>query len=543
MHALLYRCFTGLALCALVACSASAEMAGEGSDDAGGGTSGGGGTSATVAFAETDLLTLEPNEKHDLKVVVTPIEPPRTVRFALLDGAGSVADGSLDRTEATTNALGEAVVEVTAPSIPTTFDVRAMVGTFQTTRNVQVRANGTAELVIEPSYAGGRPVTRWVAEVYDDGVTTCADLEGNPPVGDEPSHSVTVDAGEPIVIEDVVVGKPLAVTLRAEHFAGGCSGVDGVVEGQPNSVTVTVTNRPVQLDQSEVTLRLGLRDQEEALSNGMQSVVAAARDAILGDALSDAEALLDAMEEEATDAALCTGNRFANARESNAWDDELALALGAAAGSSIRDDLGGWLEAGVPALAQDDAFVGALRAVPDMTGHAELTLDSVAGFDARDAGFAARAECTWMADAHDNVVFGATLGFNPAALLLLAAEEPALTDEPDAESLEQALALHGGRCDTVTLTLTTNGQGVDQSCLPCDVDCTRLLCERGLARLVSRASDALVDGAELRLAATGVAEVGDQAELRTLVGTWVGDLDAADMPAEVSGEMEAEGDY
>jgi hypothetical protein len=543
MLALLRRCFTGLALCALGACSASAGMSGESGDDASGGTSGAAGSTATITFAETDVLTLEPNEKQDLKVTVSPIDPPRTVRFALLDGAGSVADGSLDRTEAFTNALGEAFVEVTAPSVPTTFDVRAMVGTAQAARNVVVRANGTAALVVEPSYAGGRPVTTWVAEVYDDGMTTCADLEGNPPVGDAPSHRVTVDDGEPIVIEDVVVGRQLAVALRAGHFAGGCSGVDGVVEGQTNSVTVTVTNRPIQLDQSEVTLRLGLRDQEEALSNGMQSVIASARDALLGSALLDAEALLDAMAEEATESGVCTGNLFANARESNAWDDELALALGAAATSSIRDDLAGWLEAGVPTLAQDAAFVGALRAVPDMTGNAELTLDSVAGFDARDAGFAESAACTWMADAHDNVVLGATLGFNPAALLLLAAEEPALADEPDAESLEGALALRGGRCDTVTATLTANGQGVDQSCLPCDIACTRELCERGLARLVGRAADALVDGAELRLAATGVAEVGDQAELQTLVGTWVGDLDAADMPAELSGDMDAEGDY
>jgi hypothetical protein len=542
MHALLYRCLMGLALSALAACTASATLGGEGDGGASGGTSGSGGTTATVAFADTDLLTLEPNEKHDLKVTVSPAEPPQTVRFALLDGAGSVADGSLDRTEATTNALGEAFVEVTAPSVPTTFDVRAMVGTFQATRNVQVRANGTAPLVIEPSYAGGRSITRWVAEIYDDGTTTCADLEGNPPVGDNPSHSVTVDDGEPIVIDDVVVGKPLAVTLRAGHFAGGCSGVDGVVEGQPNSVTVTVTNRPIQLAQSQVTLRLGLRGQEDALSAGMQSVIASAREAILGDAQSDAEALLDAMEEEATDAALCTGNRFANARESNAWDEELALALGAAAATSIRDDLTLWLEAGVPALAVDDALVGGVRAVPDTMELAELTLESVAGFDALDAGFAESAECTWRADAHDNVVLGATLGFNPAALLLLAAEEPALADEPDADSLEGALALRRGRCDTVTATLTTNGQGVDQSCLPCDVACTRSLCERALARLVSRASDALADGATLRFAATGLAEVGDQAELRTLVGTWVGNLDAADMPAELSGEMEAEAD-
>ena len=67
---------------------------------------------------------------------------------------------------------------------------------------------------------------------------------------------------------------------------------------------------------------------------------------MLGTATSDAEALLDAMQEEATAGAVCTGNRFGNARESNAWDVELATALGAAAATSIRDDFGAWLRGG-----------------------------------------------------------------------------------------------------------------------------------------------------------------------------------------------------
>src|SRR5262249_37901503 len=158
---------------------------------------------------------------------------------------------------------------------------------------------------------------------------------GNPPMDTmrRPAHSVTVDYGERIVVDDVTVGKKLAVTLRAGYFAGGCSLFDGVVEGQPNNVGVTVTNRPIQLDQSSVTLTLGLRDQEAARADGMQSVIESARDAVLGAATTDAEALLDAMEEEATAGADCTGNRFGNARDSNGWDDELALALGADAAS------------------------------------------------------------------------------------------------------------------------------------------------------------------------------------------------------------------
>jgi hypothetical protein len=70
-----------------------------------------------------------------------------------------------------------------------------------------------------------------------------------------------------------------------------------------------------------------------------------------------------------------------------------------------------------------------------------------------------------------------------------------------------------------------------------------LLCLRGLERLVVRASNALdVERAELRLAATGAAEVGDQAELRALEGSWVGALDAANRSSELAGELLADGE-
>jgi hypothetical protein len=552
MRALLGRFFYALALVALGtlgACGSAAMSSETGGDDGGGSsaTGGSGGTAVALSFNEAKPLLLELSERYPLRLTTTPPAPAETVRFALLDGAGdgadAVADATLDRTEAVTDANGTAEVWLTAPSIPTAFDLSAVLGSAQEIQPVAVRADGKAVLVVEPSYSGGRPVAEWVAEVFDDG-RTCADLEGNPPVGDDPARTVTAREGEPIVVDRVPVGTELAVTLRAGHFAGGCSGVESVVEGQPNSVLVTVTNRPIQLDQSAVTVRLGLVDQEDALSDGMASVVERATDALLGTAANDTEALLDAMQEEATAGAVCTGNRFGNARSANAWDEELSAALGAAADASIREDVRGWLVAGVPLLAREDAFVGSLSAVPDMTGLAELALESVAGFAARDAGFPRRLPTTWTADAHDNVVLGASIEFNPAALLVLAAEGPATSAEPRAASIAEALALRDGRCDTVTATLTSNGQGVDQSCLPCGIACTQGLCERAMGRLVLRASEALAgDLAELRIAATGVAEVGDEAELEALSGSWVGALDAADRASELRGDVEASGDY
>jgi hypothetical protein len=245
------------------------------------------------------------------------------------------------------------------------------------------------------------------------------------------------------------------------------------------------------------------------------------------------------MEEEATMSAICA--RFGTVRGSNAWDAELEAALGVDAATSIRDDLGRWLTAGVPSLARDDAFVGTLSALPDVADGASLALTSVAGFPAGDAGFPESIDSTWTADARDSVTLGATIDFNPAALLVLTARAPAKLDVPEASTVGDALALRGARCETVSATLIARGQAVGQSCLGCDADCTRLLCERGMERLVSRASGALADEpAALRLAATGAATVGDQAELETLDGSWVGALDAANRSSQLAGQLVAE---
>jgi hypothetical protein len=538
--------FALFALGTLGACAASETAGGGAGDDGTNGTGGTAGTASanlTVEFTQADAV-LEPSATTELVVHVTPPSPPRTVRFALIDFDGpetvsDVADAALENTtEVVTDEHGDARVRLIAPSVPTTFDVRAMVEGIEDTHRVEVMASGRETLIVHYDYVGGRSVTDWVVAVYDDD-RTCADLEGNPPVGMDPALSVTVPKEEQIRLAGMPVGTKLAVTLRAGYFAGGCSGVDAVVEGQVNSVLVTVTNRPIQLDESVVELRLGLAGQEESLSDGMVSVIDAARDALLGDAATDSEALLDAMQEEAMAGAVCS--TFGSARESIAWDDELEVALGEEAASSIRDDLAGWLAGGIPALAREDALVATLAAEPDVMGAASLVWHTIAGFPASDAGFPESAAATWTADARDNVSLGATIEFNPAALLVLGAAEPATTDVPGASSVAEALALRGGRCDTVTAALVARGQGPGQSCLGCDAACTSMLCERGLERLVIRASDALAEEpATLRLAATGFAEVGEQAELRTLDGSWVGALDAANRASELAGDLEAE---
>src|SRR5262245_21938431 len=146
MRALLKTTCFAVALLALGGCTVSAD-ASDMADTAGGpGTGGsggaGGGQALTIAFdVDEEPFLVDPSVPSELRVTVSPADPPQTVRFALVDGpGGAVADASLDRTKDETDANGVASVWLTPPSMPTTFDVRALVGTYQDTLTIAVNA-------------------------------------------------------------------------------------------------------------------------------------------------------------------------------------------------------------------------------------------------------------------------------------------------------------------------------------------------------------------------------------------------------------------
>ena len=82
------------------------------------------------------------------------------LRFALPTSGG---DAVLDQAEGDTGPDGIASVQLTAPSAPTTFDVRASSGGRSASLTVTVKDTGFATLQVQPLYAGFRPITTWVA--------------------------------------------------------------------------------------------------------------------------------------------------------------------------------------------------------------------------------------------------------------------------------------------------------------------------------------------------------------------------------------------
>ncbi len=175
---------------ALGACSASTAA------DAGGtgGTTGSGGMGAMpgaagLSFALSlavvspddgsalDPMLLKPAEVAN--VVVTTMPPAtHTVRFALL---GSPLDAVLDSTFVDTDPdTGTGAVTLTAPSMPTSFTVRASsTGAPSFSVDLAVEETNMATLSVKPSYPGERVLRGYVASATPG--LACTDLAGSPP--------------------------------------------------------------------------------------------------------------------------------------------------------------------------------------------------------------------------------------------------------------------------------------------------------------------------------------------------------------------------
>jgi hypothetical protein len=179
-------------------------------------------------------LTLQPSVTQELTVVVSPPVPSHVVRFALIDGDdnGSVEDASLDLTDAATDSNGVASVRLTAPSVPTHFDVARSSERFRRRRRPVSERAGSRR---SPKYfTGASAPSPVIAEVYADG-TICADLgestQGSmPPFTSGPCRTVI---------------RSRSRTCRSAKSSPSCSApampsvaaaVWTVVEGQANSV-------------------------------------------------------------------------------------------------------------------------------------------------------------------------------------------------------------------------------------------------------------------------------------------------------------------
>lgn len=512
-------------------------VGGTGGSGGGGGSGGSGGiVQATLNFTEPEPLSLDRMGSYTL--VVQTIPPGSyTVRFALLPGPDSTlpGDAALSATDVATDLDGRASVELTAPSAPTTFVVRASLGNGAfATREVTVEKTGRANLRVERVYENTlRPVTRWFATaVPNQPPNQPCTMVPDGPFDDNLDWTEGPPDPETIVeLLNVRADTQLVVVVRIEHFAWGCATIPGVVEGVDNHVRVAVTNVPIQLVESEVSVSLDLSTFQEAFQIAMEPAITATL-AELDAGGDDVSALLDRMEAESDSDATA----FGAARTSGGWDAVVSTAVGTGASTALRAPLGRWIRAGL-ANTSGGRFIGTLGAVAgDDAEAARLTLQTVAGQPPDALGVSADNDATWYSSSpEDDVFFGTTLALDPSVLLLTGALAPARTEVTGADTVAEALASLLS-CDTVATELVSHGTAAQVSFSGCNQSCTRALCESALATLVSELEERdESEASSLQIAASTVASVGANAELAGFDGTWVGSLVVEGTPTAVGG--------
>jgi len=479
----------------------------------------------SIAFDPGDTLTLDPKEAHELNVRTTP-PGPFHVSFALL-GPG-VGDAALGANEIVTDESGLGHVTLTAPSTPTTFNVRASVTeTAQARLAVSVSARNYTSLRVLPSYSGKRPIATWTATAAAG--TTCASLSGNPPPDGDLSTSAP--PSKPLELQKVPVGVPLAVTLRAGHYVGGCVDQSPLSEGDGNQVLVYAADRPLNLAGTTLDVSFGPTHPSADLSKLMSAASADIATALGAGSDSDVTALLDAMQ-TATGAA--SRDSFSSARVSYSWDSALTAAFGSGAATRLREPVSRWIDAGLSGFYATNTFKGRLAA------HGAGVLFSplgVAGISATSAGLPTSVSGTWSADSSDTLLIGLELSWQPSHLLAALALPAATLEFPEATSVDSALST-SVNCALVGQTLAAHGPTPSTAYEACDATCVANACSQAITALWKSATNASgSSSAKLSITATGVATVADDASISTLAGNWLGTLAAGDQTANASGPI------
>jgi len=526
-----------MALVLLPACGSSADGSPPFTSGGSGGGSGNTGLPTSLAFEPSATLALAPGEQRTLRVVAKPAAEYH-IRFALI---GEADDAALDLSEVDSNAQGIAEVGLTAPTTSATFRVRASVGTSESAEAaVSVSAGGFVTLVVHPDYSGKRLKwgDRWVASVRAG--TDCASLTGTPPPDGD--LKATSEVAQNLFFKDpqidlVPVGPALAVTVRAGHFAGGCVDVPPLVAGQPITVTVPVADRPMQLDQTDLGVELGIDTSSPEWAQTISTTINTTADAMVGGAVDDVVALLDGMHTALGQSAAATA--FSQARSKDGWDSLLYSVLGTGASHVIRTPVKGWLASGAAAFGGSATFVGHLDGKGQAPGKANLTLSSVAGLPPESVGSPSDlAAVSFSGDPGDTVLLGAQLSWMPSLLVTSLALAPAQQDVPTAATVPEALA-NQVDCTAIGSALAGTGSNPTEAYPGCDAACAAALCGNGLVVVWDRAqksSAVKVEAATLDISATGVVDsMDDVARPTHFDGSWVGKLSIGQVLLSVGG--------
>lgn len=483
-------------------CGSNGSQGGPSSGTGGAPALDGSDTALSIEFTVPAPLIYVPG---DVRPVSIRVGPPGvyTVRFVLV---GDPRDAFLDQGELETASDGTAQVQLTFPTSPASFGVRASIGSLYTVLEASPGTN-FGKVEVTPLYAGSRTITTWTATVQTG--LACA-TAGVPP----PDGPLQTDApvGGQLIIDNVPAATPVTVTVRAGHFAGGCAELTSIAAGRTTSVSVNVVDRPLQLDTLNlpVTLRIDLTqpviDSWALLATTMAS-------AFVSGAANDVTALLDAMAAglDPTSAAA-----FAGARTSKNWDTLVAAATNIGT-DGLRKAVERYVVSGLPSTGSP-LISGTLTATSATTG--TLAITDVAGLSPASVGFDAEVPVSLGAESDDRVLFGGTASWQPSTLAAARALAPAILEVSGATTVPDALS-YWAQCGTISTTLVDASTGFAYG--SCDAACVQSECSQALVGMWAKAAAAEAAPTSMDIAQSGQAtSIDDTAHPMRVEGSWVG---------------------
>ena len=468
----------------------------------------------TIGFSPANTARLLPSATASFAVIVQPAGTYK-VGLALL---GASNDASLSETVVRTGPDGQAQFSVTAPSIATSFAVRASAGQLSRQLDISVSEDGYASLRVTGNYAGNRSIEKWVATVKTGG--SCADYGSSLP--DDGTLRAESTTASNIVVTSVPVGAVQSLILRGDFSVWGCKDIPTLVTDASLDFPIQVFDIPASYSANPIAANFAVTTNAATWAANLTTASSRLREAFFDSTTDDAALLLDAMQNSAADP--LAQSEFAQRSVSGNWPVVLATEWSALAGGSsncISFAIDSWLDSALKQIASGVYIATsiALTTTSSSLDPEQLNLRSIAGVPPDDLQSAVSFPVKTTLGANDSLAMSSELSFSEANLIRAIAIEPATQQHPSAKDIPSALSSLLG-CDTLGARLDEAAPTVTS----CDAGCLGQLCNNALLRLWTQTDSVAAQWGvtRLTLSSSGNLVVDANAMVTGYNGTWVG---------------------
>lgn len=481
--------------------------------------------STLLEFDDAGTLELAPREVTTLELRA---DSNATITLLLLGDAG---DASISQATVRADASGVASVDLTAPSKPTTFVVRAQVGAdASATLQVAVSEQGFTTLNIVPVYDGARALDSWSADILVGG--DCGTILANYPASPVGALHVSVPNIGDVTIDSVPVGPQLAIAVRSESLAAGCISFTATKPEGTEEVMVTILDRAVLLGEAELEVSLDYAPEPVGYAQLIEKAGREVADLAFPQNTPVSTLLLDAMAPVLTPDA-------AYAFEQIRAETDLEVQIGYVVDGVDAHALCVGFSQTASGLAATSAEAGTERIEGRLIGSvdAPLTpsfeLTSFAALSPLALGAPVSVPFSWSATADDVLVVSGLLPISGTRLagsyMNLASSEAAGEPTTMAQTLSNSLD-----CAEIASQITAAGEipGCDEACL--ELACVTGIEDRWAGAIASGDS---LDGStgSLQIGLSGSTVIDKELLPVELEGSWLGTLKAFEKETSVMG--------